>query len=110
MEFQLYYDTFLNFGKTFWKNSCPPSNIHDFISQILCVRKSHEIFYQTKCVGGKKCIDCGNLTKFKNKYYTDINDQSLSNIKVKWNRYEYIHTSSGSSSTTSTKRIDLHEE
>ena len=58
----------------------------------------------------KKCNDCGNLTKFQNKYRIDINDQSLSNIKVKWKRYEYIHTSIGSSSTISAKRIYLQEE
>ena len=54
VEFQLYYDTFLNFGKFFWKNSPPPSAIHDFISQIICARENHELFYQKKCVGGKK--------------------------------------------------------
>ena len=36
--FQLYYDTFLDFGKTFWENSHPLSTIRDFISQILCER------------------------------------------------------------------------
>ena len=40
----------------------------------------------------KKCDDCENLTKFQNKYHIDINDQSLSDMKVKWKRYEYIHT------------------
>jgi hypothetical protein len=110
VEFQLYYDTFLNFGKTFWKNSPPPSTIHDFISQILCGRENHELFYQKKCVGGKKCDHCGNLTLFHNKYSIDINDQSLSNIKVKWKRYEYIHTSISSNNSTSAKRIDLQEE
>ena len=75
MKFQLYYDTFLNFGKTFWKYSPLPSTIHDFISQILCERESDKQFYKKKCVGGKKCDDCGNLTKFQNKYRTDINDQ-----------------------------------
>ena len=111
MEFQLYYDTFLNFGRTFWKDSPPPSTIHGFISQIICGRESHELFYQKKCIGGKKCDDCGHSTKFQNKYRTDINDQSLSNMKAKWKRYEDIHTSiQGSSSTTSAKRIDLQEE
>ena len=93
MEFELYYDTFLDFGRTFWKDSPPPSTIRDFISQILCEIESDELFYKKKCVGGKKCDDCGNLTKFQNKYRTDINDQSFSNMKVKWKRYEYIHTS-----------------
>ena len=105
MEFQLYYDTFLDFGRTFWKDSPPPSTIHDFISQILCERQSDDPFYENKCVGGKKCDDCGNLTKFENKYHIDINDQSLSNVKVKWKRYEYIHTSI--QGENSAKRIEL---
>ena len=41
VEFQLYYDTFLNFGIFFLKDSPPPSNNHDFISQILCGREIH---------------------------------------------------------------------
>ena len=74
MEFQLYYDTFLDFSKTFWKNSPPPSTIHGFISEILCERESHELFYQKKYIGGKKSDRCGNLTLFHNKYSIDIND------------------------------------
>ena len=92
------------------ENSPPPSTISDFTSQILCERESDELFYEKKYVGGKNCDNCGNLTKFQNKYHTDINDQSLFNIKVKRKKYEYIHTSIGSSSTTSAKRIDLQEE
>ena len=45
VDFELYYDTFLQFGKTFWPNS-PPSTIRAFISEILCERDSHEIFYK----------------------------------------------------------------
>ena len=67
VEFQLYYDTFLNFGRKFWKDSPPPSTIYDFVSQILCGRESDELFYENKCVGGKICDDCGNLTKIKKK-------------------------------------------
>ena len=37
VEFELYYDTLLRFGKTFWQNS-PPSTICAFISEILCER------------------------------------------------------------------------
>ena len=108
MKFELYYDTFIDFGRKFWKDSPPPSTICDFISQILCERESDEVFYKKKCVGGKKCDDCGNLTKFPNKYHIDINDQSLSDTKVKWKRYKYIHTSiQGANSVT---RIELREE
>ena len=110
VEFQLYYVAFLNFGKTFWKNSPSPSTIHGLYFEILCERESDELFYQKKCVGGKKCDHCGNLTLFHNIYYIDINDQSLSNLKVKWTRYEYIHTSISSNNSTSAKRIDLQEE
>ena len=39
VEFELYYDTFLHFGKTFWPNS-PPSTIHVFISKIQCENES----------------------------------------------------------------------
>ena len=35
VEFELYYDTFLLFGKTFWLN-LPPSTIRAFIFEILC--------------------------------------------------------------------------
>ena len=56
----------------------------------------------------KECDDCGNLTKFQKKYRTDINDQSFSNMKVKWKRHEYIHTSIQCSN--SAKRIELQEQ
>ena len=56
----------------------------------------------------KKCDDCGNLTKFQNIYRTDINDQSLSNMKVKWKRYEYIGTLI--QFANSVKRIELRED
>ena len=44
VEFQLYYDTYLNFGRKFWKDSPPPSTIYDLISRILCERESDELF------------------------------------------------------------------
>ena len=54
VEFQLYYETFINFGRKFWKDSPPPSTIRYFISQILCGRESDELFYEKKRVGGKR--------------------------------------------------------
>ena len=110
VDFELYYDTFLDFGKSFWENSPPPSTIHDFISQILCERESNELFYQKKCIGGKKCDDYGNINLFHFRYPIDMNDQSLSNIIVKWKRYEYINVHTAiSSSKVSFGRIDLRE-
>ena len=93
-EFELYYDTFLRFGKIFWSNS-PPSTIRAFISKILCEKDSHKIFYNKRCVGGKKCDNCGTLALFHHKYPIDINDQSFSNIIVDWKRYEYVSYNSG---------------
>ena len=48
VEFELYDDAFLRFGKTFWLNS-PPSTIRAFISEILCESDSHEILQQNIC-------------------------------------------------------------
>ena len=90
----------------------PPSTIHAFISEILCERDSHDIFYNKRCVSGKKCDNCGNIALFHHKYPIDINDQSLSNIIVDWKRYEYVtysHNSTSSSGALS-KRIDLQED
>ena len=111
VEFELYYDTFLRFGKTFWSNS-PPSTIRAFISEILCERDSHENFYYKRCVGGKKCDNCGTLALFHHKYPIYINDLSLSYIIVDWKIYEYVtyFDNSISSSNALSKRIDLQED
>ena len=45
VNFELYCDTFIYFGKTFWENSPPPSTIRDFITQILCEREGDGLFY-----------------------------------------------------------------
>ena len=80
----------------------PPSTIPTFISEILCERDSHEIFYNKRCVSGKKCDNCGNIALFHQKYPIDINDQLLSNIIVYWNIYEYVTYSHNSTSSTNT--------
>ena len=64
VEFELYYDTFLDFGENLWPSSPPPSTFCSFISEILYKREGDELFYQKKCVGGKKCDRCGNLSCF----------------------------------------------
>ena len=55
-EFELYFDTFLDIGKTFWAHSPPPSTLHDFISQILCEREVDELFYQNKVLVERNVI------------------------------------------------------
>jgi hypothetical protein len=105
VEFESYYDIFLDFGKTLWACSPPPSTIHVFISQILCEREIHELFYRNKCVGGKKCDHYGNLDLFHTNYHIDMNDQSLSNITVKWKIYKYINVTTKNSSNVISKRL-----
>ena len=46
VKFELYYDTFLDFFKTLWPSSPPPSTFRAFISEILCEREGNELFYQ----------------------------------------------------------------
>ena len=101
VDFELYYGTFICFSKTFWLNS-PPSIIRALISEILCERDSHEIFYSNICVSGKKCYHCGNIDLFHHKYPIDINDHSLSNIIVDWKRYEYVTYSHNSNDVLQT--------
>jgi hypothetical protein len=107
VEFDLYYDSFLGFGKTLWPSSPSPSTFRAFISEILCEREGDELFYPKKCVGGNKCDRCGNLILFHSKYPIDMNDQSFYNIIVNWKRYEYINNTTPHSSSVISKRIDL---
>ena len=46
VEFELYYNTFLDFGKTLWSSSPHPSTFRAFIFEILCEREGDELFYQ----------------------------------------------------------------
>jgi hypothetical protein len=107
VEFELYYDTFLDFGKTLWPDSPPPSRVHVFISETLCEREDDDLFYKKKCVGGNKCDRCGNLSLFHSKYHIDMNDQSFSNIRVNWKRYEYLSSTTPHSLNVISKRLDL---
>jgi hypothetical protein len=75
LEVELYYETFLDFGNTLWQGSPPPSTVRVFISEILCEREDDVLFYKKKCVGGKKCDHCGNLSLCHSKYHIDMNDQ-----------------------------------
>ena len=62
---------------------------------------------QKKCVGGNKCDLCGNLSLFHSNYHIDMNDQSFSNIRVNWKRYEYMSSTTPHSSNVISKRLDL---
>ena len=42
VEFQLYYETFLDFGRKYWSNYPPLSSVHEFLSKILCARENDQ--------------------------------------------------------------------
>ena len=84
VEFELYYDSFLDFDQMFWAHSPPPSTIHDLISKTICEREGDGLFYQKICVRGRKCDHCRNMTLFHFKYPINMNDQSLSTIIANW--------------------------
>jgi hypothetical protein len=46
VEFELYYNNFLDFDKRLWPSSPPPSTLCSFIFEILCEREGDELFYQ----------------------------------------------------------------
>jgi hypothetical protein len=60
VEFELYNDTFLDFGKTLCPGS-PPPTFRVFIYEIICEREDDDVFFKNKCVGGNKCYHCGNF-------------------------------------------------
>ena len=78
-EFELYYDTFLEFGKTNWLNSPPSPTICKFKSKILCERHHDELFYHKKCVNRKHYDRCADIALLHNKYPID-NYELLSNV------------------------------
>jgi hypothetical protein len=107
VEFELYYDTFLDFGKNLWPGSPPPSYFLFLYLKFYAKEKMMIYFTKKKCVGGKKCDRCGNLSLFHSKYHIDMNNQSFSNIRVYWKRYEYMSNTAPHSSNVISKRIDL---
>ena len=54
VEFQLCYETFLDFCIKFGSNDPPPSSVHEFLSKILCAQENDQLFYKKECVDGIK--------------------------------------------------------
>ena len=49
VDFELYYDTFIEFGKTFLENSPPPSTIHDIYAKFYVKEKVMNYFTKKMC-------------------------------------------------------------
>ena len=84
--------------------------MRDFISMILCNRNPENVFFIKRCVGGRRCHECGDLELFHRKFPIDPTHPGLSDITVKWKRYEYVSMNPSSSSHVPSKRIDLLED
>ena len=64
IEFQLYYDTFVDFCKKHWDGELAPHIGRDFISMILCNRNPENVFFNKRCVGGRRCHERDDLALF----------------------------------------------
>ena len=62
------------------------------------------------CVGGRRCHECGDLALFHRNFLIGPTHPGLSDIIVKWKRYEYVSMIPSSSSHVPSKRIDLLED
>ena len=81
--------------------------MRDFISMILHNRNPKNVFFIKRCVGGRRCHECGDLALFRRKFPINPTHPRLSNIIVKWKIYEYVSMNPSSSSHVPSKRIDL---
>ena len=77
---------------------------------ILCNRNLENVFLIKRCVGGRRFHECGDLALVHRKFPIDRTNPGLSDITVKWKRYEYVFINPSSSSHVPSKRIDLLED
>ena len=84
--------------------------MRDFISMIICNRNPENVFFIKWCVGRRICHECGDLALFHMKFPIDPTHLGLSDITVKWKRYEYVSMNPSSSLHVPSKRIDLLED
>ena len=110
IEFQLYYETFIYICKRQWQGDTPPTKVGDFISMILCRRNLEDLFFSERCVSGRRCLECFNLTLFNRNFLIDHTHARLSYIIVTWMQYKYVTMNPSSSSSSASKRIDLLDD
>ena len=63
-----------------------------------------------RCVGGRRCHECGDLELFHRKFHIGPTHPVLEDIIVKWKRYEYVSMNPSSPSHVPSRRIDLLED
>ena len=97
----------MDFCKKNWDGEPAPHTVWDFISMILCNRNPENVFFIKRCVGGRRCHECGDLALFHRNFPIDPTHPGLSDITVKWKRYVYVSMNPSSSSHVPSKRIDL---
>ena len=71
---------------------------------------NHCDYFFKRCVGGRRCHECGDLVLFHRKFPINPTHPGLLDITVKWKRYEYVSMNPSSSSHVPSKRIDLLED
>ena len=100
----------MDFFKKHWDGEPTPYTERDFISMILCNRNPKNVVFIKRCVGGKRCHECGGLEFFHRKFSIDPTHLGLSDITIKWKRYEYVSMNPSYSSHVPSKRIELLED
>ena len=68
------------------------------------------VFFIKRSVVGRRCHECGDLALFHRNFPIDPTHPGLSDITVKWKRYEYVSMNPSSSSHVPSKRIELLED
>ena len=76
---------------------------------ILCNMNLEQVFFNKRCVGGRRCPKCSDLTLFHRKFPIDPTHPGLSDITMMWKRYEYVSMNPSSYSSVPYKRVDLLE-
>ena len=98
------------FEKKHWDGELAPHATWDFISMILCNKNPITVLLIKRCVGGRRCRECGDLTLFHRKFPIDPTHPGLSDITVKWKRFEDVSMNPSSSLHVPSKRINLLED
>ena len=98
------------FCKKHWDGELAPHTVWDFIYMILCNRNPENVFFIERCVGGRRCIECGDLALFHWKFPINPTHPGLSDITFMWKRYKHVSMNPSSSLFVPSNRIELLED